>query len=150
MNPSHERFQETVIQLLWAVASLLFFGFFTDPASYYPHILRKLCQHWIGSQYPEGCLLWAVASLCFFRSGELVVASESDFVHVSWGYVAVNNPAAQTMLKIHQRRSKCDQFGKGVDVFVGQSGNELCLTVAYSAVRGNALSLHRLGLKYPN
>ena len=52
----------------------------------------------------------------------------------------MNDPAAPTMLKIHRRRSKCDQFGKGVDVFVGQSGNELCLTVAYSAVRGNAVS----------
>ena len=97
-----------------------------------------------------------MASLCFFsffRSGELVVASECGFnsaVHLGWGYVSVNDPAAPMMLKIHQRRSKCDQFGKGVDVFVGQSGNELCLSVAYSVVRGNALSLHRLGLKYPN
>ena len=56
----------------------------------------------------------------------------------------MNDPAAPTMLKIHLRRSKCDQFGKGVDVFVGQSGNELCLTVAYLAVRGNALSLQTL------
>ena len=111
------------------------------------HIMRRLRQHWIGSQHPEGCLLWAVASLCFFgffRSGELVVASESGFnsaVHLGWGDVAVNDPAAPTMLKIHLRRSKCDQFGKGVDVFVGQSGNELCpidAIVAYSTVRGNA------------
>ena len=64
--------------------------------------------------------------------------------------MAVNDPAAPTMLKMHLYRSKCDQFGKGVDVFVGQSGNELCLTVAYSAVRGYALSLHRLWLKYLN
>ena len=81
----------------------------------------------------------------FFRSGELVVASKSGFnsaVHLNWGDVAVNNPAAPTMLKIHLRRSKCDQFGKGVDVFVGRSGNELCpidAIVVYSVVRGSAL-----------
>ena len=72
-----------------------------------------------------------------------MVASESDFnsaVHLSWGDVTVNDPAVPTMIKIHQHRSKCDQFGKGVDVFVGQSGNELCLTVAYLAVKGNAFS----------
>ena len=53
----------------------------------------------------------------------------------------MNDAAAPTMLKIHLRRSKCDQFGKGVDVFVGQSCNELCpidTIVAYTAVRGNA------------
>ena len=58
----------------------------------------------------------------FFRSSELVVASKSGFnsaVHLSWGDVAVNDPAAPKMLKIHLCRSKCDQFGKGVDVFVG-------------------------------
>ena len=113
-----------------------------------PHIMKKLHQHWMRAQHPEGYLLWAVASLCFFgffRSGELVVASESGFnsaVHLNWGDVAVNIPAAPKMLKIHLRRSKCDQFGKGVDVFMGRSGNELCpidAIVVYSVVRGSAL-----------
>ena len=45
------------------------------------------------------------------------------------------------MLRIHLSRSKCDQFGKGVDVFVGKSGNELCYIEAisaYTAKRGDA------------
>ena len=83
-----------------------------------PHIMKKLRQHWMRVQHPEGYLLWAVASLCFFRSDELVVASESGFnsaVHLNWGDVAVNDPAAPTMLKIHLRRSKCDQFGNHLE-----------------------------------
>ena len=72
-----------------------------------------------------------------------MVASKSGFnsaVHLNWGDVAVNDPAAPKMLKIHLRRSKCDQFGKGMDVFVGRSGNELCpidTIVVYSVVRGS-------------
>ena len=106
--------------------------------------MKKLCQHWMRAQHPEGYLLWAVVSLYFFgffRSGELVVVSESgsnSAVHLNWGDMAVNDPAAPTMLKIHLRRSKCDQFGKGADVFVGRSGNELCpidAIVVYSVVR---------------
>ena len=38
------------------------------------------------------------------------------------------------------KQSKTDQFWKGVDVFVGRSGNDLCpvsTVLAYIAVRGN-------------
>ena len=45
------------------------------------------------------------------------------------------------MLKIHLRWSKCDQFGRGVDVYVGRTSNELCpvaTTLAYFAVQGGA------------
>ena len=38
------------------------------------------------------------------------------------------------MLKIHLRRSKCDQFGKLQ--IVGQSGNELCPVDAFVAYMG--------------
>ena len=117
MNPSCERFQET-----------------PDPASYNPlhheETVPALDESSASRRLPP------VGG--FFRSGELVVASESGFnsaVHLNWGDVAVNDPAAPTTLKIHLRRSKC---GKGVDVFVGRSGNELCpidAIVAYSVVR---------------
>ena len=78
-----------------------------------PHIMKKLRQHWMRAQHPEGYLLWAVASLCFFgffRSGELVVASESSFnsaVHLSWGDVAVT-------IQQHQRYSRSTYAGQSV------------------------------------
>ena len=45
------------------------------------------------------------------------------------------------MLRIHLNRSKCDQFGRGADIFVGRTGNELCpvaAALAFLAVRGGA------------
>ena len=37
--------------------------------------------------------------------------------------------------RVHLKRSKCDQFRNRVDVFIGRTGNELCLVTA--AQRGN-------------
>ena len=65
-------------------------------------------------------------------------------IHISsWlGDMAVNDVATPTMLKIHLRtQAKLQPIGKGVDMFVGQSCNELCpidTIVAYTVVRGNA------------
>ncbi len=45
------------------------------------------------------------------------------------------------MVRFHLKKSKCDQFGQGIDVVVGRSGNELCPVAAvlgYIAVRGAA------------
>ena len=34
------------------------------------------------------------------------------------------------MLRVHLKVSKCEQFGQGVDVFIGRTEDELCLVVA--------------------
>ena len=39
----------------------------------------------------------------------------------------VNNP---TVVKVHLKRSKCDQLQRGVDVFRGQTGTDLCPVTA--------------------
>lgn len=78
----------------------------------------------------------------FFRLGELLPENETAYAratHLSWGDVAVDDRHQPTMLRIHLRRSKCDQFGRGVDVFVGRTANEICpvaATLAYFALRG--------------
>ena len=44
------------------------------------------------------------------------------------------------MIRFHLKRSKCNQFGNGVDVFIGRTSDDLCLVVAvlnYLAQRGN-------------
>jgi hypothetical protein len=72
-------------------------------------------------------MLWAAACLCFFgffRSGELTVPSAQGFdptIHLSWGDVAVDNPTNPTAIRVLLKRSKCDQFGKGVSVFIGRT-----------------------------
>ena len=59
---------------------------------------------------------------------------------VQWGDITVNDPRSPTMLKTHLRVSKCDQFGKGVDVYVGSVNSRRCpvtAVVAYMAIRGH-------------
>ena len=45
------------------------------------------------------------------------------------------------MTEIHPRQTKTDQFKKGISVYLGRSGNDLCpvaALLAYLAVRGGA------------
>ena len=86
-------------------------------------------------------MYWAVATLCFFgffRLGELL-SSDASLPHVSWGDVTYDHASEPSMMKVHLRSSKCDQYGKGADVFVGKTGNTLCpvaACLAYLTVRG--------------
>ena len=95
----------------------------------------------------ERDLIWAVASLVFFEFfdlGELLMDKESVYTqatHLSWGDVATDSRDKPSMLRVHLKRSKYDQFGRGVDVFVGRTGNVLCpvaAVLAYLAVRGSS------------
>ena len=64
-----------------------------------------------------------------------MVASPGVFdpaLHLLWGDVAVDNLSSPTVVKVHLRRSKCDQFGKGVDVVMGRTGTSLCPVSALS------------------
>ena len=53
--------------------------------------------------------------------------------------VAVDDQESPSVIRIHLRRSKTDQFGRGVDIYLGATGDELCpvaALLAYLAVRG--------------
>ena len=92
--------------------------------------------------------LRAAVSMClfgFFRSGELTVPSATAFdprVHLSWGDVAVDDADPPTCVRVHLKRSKCDQMAKGVDVYIGATGDDdvspVKAVLAYVAVRGTA------------
>ena len=110
-----------------------------------PSILRKIHSYWLPrASDPDIIMLWAAATLCFFgffRSGELTIPTSSfnKSVHLSWGDVAIDNPQSPQLLKVSLKRSKTDQIGKGVDVFVGRTGGSLCPVsgvLAYMAIRG--------------
>ena len=47
-------------------------------------------------------------------------------IPLSWGDVSVDDRASPTMVKIHLRQSKCDQFGKGVEVIIGRTDTSTC------------------------
>ena len=110
-----------------------------------PPILDKLRDHWQATEHPNKLCLWAVSALCFagfFRLGELLPLSDSQSaVHacIQWSDVTVDNAQAPTIVWTHLRHSKCDQFGKGVDIYVGKIGSPRCpvvAVVAYMAARG--------------
>ena len=70
---------------------------------------------------------WAIAVTAFFgffRLGKLLVETESDYnpaLHLSWGNVAIDAHSETSMVKIHLKKSKYDQFGKGADILLGHT-----------------------------
>ena len=65
----------------------------------------------------------------FFRLGELLVPSPGVFdpaTCLCWSDVAVDSISPLTMVRFHLHQSKCDQFGRGVDVVVSWTGILLC------------------------
>ena len=95
---------------------------------------------WIGlalnsTSDPDKVLFWAIictAFFGFFRLGELPPSSPSEYnwhTHLSWGDVAVDNRDSPSVVKIHLRKSKCDQFGKGIDIFVGRTDSTILCPV---------------------
>ncbi len=99
------------------------------------------------SNQPQKDLLWAIcctAFFGFFRLGELLPekqASVSPARSLMWGDVAVDNRDRPTMVRIHLKRSKCDQFGTGADIILGKTGLPLFPVTAilkYTEVRGSS------------
>ena len=110
-----------------------------------PTILDKLREQWERGKNSERLALWAVSALCFagfFRLGELLPTADSRTALgscVQWGDVAVESEQAPSMLRVHLRVSKCDQFGKGASIYVGKAEGPRCpvvAVVAYMAARG--------------
>ena len=63
-------------------------------------------------------------------------------VHLSWSSIAVDSQVEPSMLQIHLKQSKNNQFGRGINVFIRRIENELCpvaAALAYLAVCGGSL-----------
>ena len=51
--------------------------------------------------------------------------------HLAWGDVSVDDLENPTLLRLHLKRSKCDQLSKGIDVFIGcAEDSHLCPVTA--------------------
>lgn len=114
-----------------------------------PEILRRVRSVWnTKAEDPNTVMVWAAATPCllgFFRSGELTVPSRAAYnphVHLLWGDVVANSLTNPTTLRIHLEQSKkCDQLGRGVDLLVGRTRDDLCPVLAmlsYMALRGGS------------
>ena len=113
-----------------------------------PVLLGTLRSKWLASPPSfNGVMFWAAASSCFFglfRAGEITVPSATVFdtaIHLAWGDVSADAATPPTKVRFHLKRSKTDQFVRGVDVFVGATGTEVCpvrAIAAYAEARGSA------------
>ena len=81
-------------------------------------------------------MLWAASCLCFFgflRMGEAVVPSNSSYdpeVHLSAGDVKVDNRENPSFVEVRIKASKTDVFRKGVTIYLGVTGVNICLVAA--------------------
>lgn len=82
-----------------------------------------------GATYEESTW-WAAAWVCFFgffRVGEITVPTALSYdpaVHLSWGDVSISKD--QQRLRVFLKRSKTDQYGRGTEVFIGATEDDLC------------------------
>lgn len=111
------------------------------------HVLEQIRVGLNDSTHPHKGPLWAIACTAFFgffRLGELLPDSSRSYdprTGLSWGDVSADSPEQPSMICIHLKKSKCDQFGSGVDVVVGRTNNALCPVAAilhYIVARGAA------------
>ena len=51
--------------------------------------------------------------------------------------MAVDNQQALSVIKLHQKQSKTDPFGRGADIVLGKTGCNLCPVAGYVAARGD-------------
>ena len=75
----------------------------------------------------------------FFQSGGATINGFNSATHLTWGNVEADSPVNPSIVKIRLKKSKTDQLGRGVDVFVGRTGNAICPVEAitsYVMVRG--------------
>ena len=111
-----------------------------------PHILRKIHTVWWPERHEfNTIMLWAASTLCFFgffRMGELTVPSDTTFnkaVHLTPSDIAVDSTQSPSMLQVRLKKSKTDQEGKGMLIYVGKTNNILCpvsAMLAYLSIRG--------------
>ena len=91
--------------------------------------------------------IWAASALCFFgffHMGELIMPDDTNYCtqkHLSPGDIAIDSHCNPTMLRIFLKTSKTDREFKGVHIFVGKTGDDLCrvaAVTAFLAIRGNS------------
>ena len=112
-----------------------------------PGLLRKIKGVWdAAAEDPDVVMLWAACCLgffCFLRAGEMTVPSDGGFdpeVHLTRNDLAWDNPEAPSMLRVKLKQSKTDPFRKGIQLFVGRTGTDLCPVTSllnYLSVRGD-------------
>jgi len=107
-----------------------------------PDIMLKLEKIWCPGKTFNATMLQAAASLCFFlRLGEVTVPSRETFdrgAHLGAEDITVDSQEKPMTPKVRIKASKTDPYRKGVDIYVGITGTNLCpvtAVLAYMALR---------------
>ena len=113
-----------------------------------PQILRQIRVLWSSKATdPDIIMLWAVCTTAFFgffRLGEIMLDASSRFdpeSDLTPRDVALDCRDSPSLVEIHLKTSKTDQERKGVSVFIGSTGDDLCpvaALAAYLAIRGQS------------
>ena len=72
----------------------------------------------------------------FFHMGEISIPTSESFDpqrHLGFEDLAVDSVSSPQLARIHLKRSKTDQLGKGADIYLGSTGNDLCPIAALLA-----------------
>ena len=113
-----------------------------------PFILQQLKEVWgPTAAHRDTKMIWVACCLCFFgflRAGEMTVPGDNNYdkaIHLSVSDMAVDDQVKPSILQVCIKRSKTDPFRKGVNLFLGRTGSELCPVAAmvdYLCARGMA------------
>lgn len=108
-----------------------------------PSILRRMHPIWQDDSSHDKAMLWAAATLTFFSFCHSGVPSESSYdpqVHLSICDIKGNDSKDPSVISIFLKRTKTDQVGKGVKVYIGRTNDDLCPITAlmrYLRFRGS-------------
>ncbi len=112
-----------------------------------PALLRRMRCTWRAEGVQaDREMLWAACTLCFFgffRSGEIAIPTAGSFdpdSHLTFNDVMVDSLQSPQLVRVRLKVSKTDPFRRGVDVFVGRTGDDLCpvaAVLAYMVRRGS-------------
>ena len=81
------------------------------------------------------------AFFVFFRIGELLEITSSGQQGLSTNDIAVDSLSEPSAIQIHLRRSKTDQYGQGVAIYLGRTEGDICpvtALISYLGVRGSS------------
>ena len=100
-------------------------------------LLRALEGYWHSNLADNDyTMLWGAACICFFsfmRAGELVAPSDSSFdpsYHLAFADVLLNSQDSPSYIVVRINASKMDPFRWGAQLYLGRTGNKLCLVAA--------------------
>ena len=102
-----------------------------------PAILSKLKSVWLESaSNPDTKLIWAACCLCFFaflRVGEMTTPDAHSYdpgAHLCYADIALDDARKPSFMRVYIKQSKMDPFRRGIDLFVGRTGSDLCPVAA--------------------